>query len=273
MEKAGVLSAQDEQGRQLSYQVANWVNKKAQGLEEINRLGPFRKVHLIYQLIKDARRKDPEIAPDEKLIGVMGAPYKEGERKEGKEIPITDVRFSAGSRKLEIYAGTAENHLLKDIDPDGRELVREMFADFTSPADVRMVGTCTGSDILNHVPGSGLEEIKEEVNQRLLEAGIDESVIDANCVVYGADLERWIGIKERPEAERRALINEIGSHIHLLILDRRGVCRTYEEAVQGVDFVDMGIPDPELLDLVDNLPKLLSLMRQGRPHSALVQAD
>ncbi|MEM2935693.1 MAG: hypothetical protein QW231_00770, partial [Candidatus Bathyarchaeia archaeon] len=272
LEKMGVLTIQDEAQRRMRYRLARWVNKKVQGLEEVNRTGPFRKIYLIQQLINEARRKNPFIAPDDKLIGVMSAAYKEGGRKDGREVPITDVRFSAGSRKLEIYAGAAE-HLIKDIDPEGRELLREMFKGFKSPADIRIVGTCTGSDILNHVPGAGLEEIKEQVHRKLLEAGVDENVITPNCIVYGGDLEKWSGIREMPEAKRRALIQDIGANIHLLVIDRRGPYRTYEEAVQGVDFIDLSIPDPELLDLIDDLPKLLYLMKKGRPNSALVFAD
>lgn len=273
LQMAGVLAAEEEREVTAAYQLAYWINKKAQGLEEINRVGPFRKVDLIRRLAKEARARNPHVVPDHKLIGVMGAPYKEGERKHGKEILITDVRFSAGARKLEIYAGAAEHHLLKDLDPEGREIIRRMLEGFRSPADIRMVGTCTGSDVLNHVPGSGLEAIKDDVMRMLTEAGLDEHTVDTNCTVYGGDLEQWSGIKELGEAEREALIGRIGPSIHLLVLDRRGTYRTYEEAIQGVDFVDLGIPDPELLDLVDDLPKMVALMRRGRPNSALVFAD
>ncbi|OPX22692.1 MAG: hypothetical protein B1H02_05835, partial [Candidatus Latescibacteria bacterium 4484_107] len=272
LEKQGVLFARDEEQRQKDFRLAYWINKKAQGLEEINRAGPFRKVSMIRQLMNEARRKNPNVAPENKLIGVMGASYKEGERHGGREIPITDVRFSAGARKLEIYAGTMD-HLLRDIDPEGREIIGEMFEDFRAPADIRLVGTCTGPDVLNHVPGSGLEAIAEDVYRRLQEVGLDDDMMDANSMVHGGDLARWSGIRELPDDERAALIAEIGAKIHLLVLVRRGPYRTYEEAVQGVDFVDLSIPDPELLDLVDDLPKLLYLMRRGRPDSALVLAD
>jgi hypothetical protein len=193
LEKAGVLSPQEDSQRHLRYELAAWVNKKAHGLEEINRVGPFRKVHLIRELAQQARQKNPAVAPDEKLIGVMAAGYKEGERKDGAEIRITDVRFGAGARKLEIYAGTAEEHLLKDIDPEGRDVIRRLFDGFRSPADIRIVGTCTASDIFNHVPASGLEAAKEQVLQRLQAAGLERNVIDSNCAVYGADLERHQG--------------------------------------------------------------------------------
>ena len=273
LEKIGILTVRDEEQRRIKYRLTAWVNKKMLGLEEINRIGPFRKVYLIKQLLNEARRKNPKVAPDHKVIGVMSVSYKEGGRKDGKEIPISDVRFSAGCRKLEIYAGTAEEHLLKDIDPEGREILREMFKDFKPPADIRIVGTCTSMNVLNYVPKSGLNEVKEWVHRRLLEAGLTDPLITSNSIIYGGDLERWVGIKELPEEERRALIEEIGGKIHLLVLDRRGVYRSYEEAIQGVDFIDLGIPDPELLDLVDNLPKMLYLMRKGRPNSALVFAD
>ena len=271
LHRAGVIFPRDEKRWKAKFRLAYWADKKAQGLEEVNRIGPFRKVLLIRELVEEARRRNPRVAPDHKLVGVMGAAYKEGARKDGREIRITDVRFSAGARKLEIYAGTYEHHLLKDIDPEGREIVRELFEDFRSPADIRLVGTCAGSDILNHVPGSGLEEEKEKVLRRLLEAGLTEDQIDANCKVFGGDLERWAGVRELPDREK--LISEIGPRIHLLVVDRRGPFRSYEEALQGVDFVDLSIPDPELLDLIDDLPKMLYIMRQGRPESALVFAD
>ena len=273
LKKSGVITGGDQQDLKLKYEFSYWVNKKAQGLEEINRVGVFRKVHMINGLIKKSRKLNPNVAPDNKIIGVMTASYKEGERKDGKEVPITDVRFSAGSRKMEIYAGTAENHLLKDIDPEGREIITRMMKDFVTPADIRMIGTCTGRDVLNHVPGSGLEAVMEGVKTKLLEAGVSETMIDANSRVYGGDLEKWSGIKEMPAEKRIKLINSIGSKIHLLVLVQRGVTKAYEEAIQGVDFIDLSIPDPELLDLFDNLPKLVYLMKKGKPDSALVLAD
>ena len=273
LEKIGVLVVRDEKERRDQYRLTTWVNKKMLGLEEVNRIGPFRKVYLIRQLIKEARRRNPNVAPDDEIIGVMSVSYKEGGRKDGKEIPISDVRFSAGCRKLEIYAGTAYDHLLKDIDPEGREIILEMFKDFKPPADIRVVGTCTSTDVLNYVPKSGLNEVKEWVYNRLLQAGLTDLLITSNSIVYGGDLKRWVGIKDLPEKEREELIREIGGKIHLLVLEKRGIYRTYEEAIEGVDFIDLGIPDPQLLDLIDNLPKMLYLMRKGRPNSALVFAD
>ena len=273
LEKIGILVVRDEKERRDQYHLTTWVNKKMLGLEEVNRIGPFRKVCLIRQLIKEARRRNSKVAPDDEIIGVMSVSYKEGGQKDGKEIPISDVRFSAGCRKLEIYTGTAYDHLLKDIDPEGRGIIREMFRNFKPPADIRIVGKCTSTDVFNYIPKSGLNEVKEWVYNRLLQAGLTDLLITSNSIVYGGDLKRWVGIKDLSEKERENLIREIGGKIHLLVLEKRGIYRTYEEAVEGVDFIDLGIPDPELLDLIDNLPKLLYLMRKGRPNSALVFAD
>lgn len=272
--KANVISTTSEKETNETLRLTNWINKKAQGLEEINRIGPFRKVQLIRNLLNKSRQRNPNIPDDPQLIGVMTASYKEGAlNKDGLEIPITDVRFSAGARKLEIYSGTYEKNLLKDIDPEGREVLRNMFRDFKTVSDIRFVGTCTGSDILNYVPGSGLEDLKEQINQKLIDVGLNQSQIDANCRVYGGDLKNWTGIQELADSVKSALLSEIGPNIHLLVTDRRGTFATYDEAVQGVDFIDLGIPDPGLLDLIDNFPKLCALMRFGRPNSALVFAD
>jgi hypothetical protein len=270
--KAGLVQKEDSI-KSATLPLTNWINKKALGLEEINRVGPFRKIQLILSLIQRARSHNPSVVPVQQLVGVMGASYKEGSIKEGRLIPITDVRFSAGARKLEIYAGMYEQHLLKDVDTEGREIIRTLFRDFKTVGDIRMVGTCTGSDVLNYIPNSGLEKIKEEVNDKLLDAGLSQTMIRANCMVYGGELDKWVGITDLPEDRKSKISQDIGPKIHLVVIDQRGPQRTYEEAVQGVDFVDLGIPDPELLDLIDNLPKLIYLMKRGRENSALVLAD
>ncbi len=268
LEKTGILGNKD-----MDFKFTYWVNKKAQGLEEINRTGPFRKVRLIYQLIKDARKKNPDIQPDNCLIGTMAVNYKEGEMKDGKLIPVSDVRFSAGCRKLEIYSGLAERHLLSDIDPEGRVIIKQMFQNFISPADIRIVGSCTGTDIFNHVPGSGLEDIKNEVEKYLLDIGLDRNIITTNAVVYGGDISRWIGIRDIPREKQVEIYSRIGGKIHLLVVDKRGPYRSYGQAIQGIDFIDLGIPDPELLGLIENLPRMVYLMKKGRPESAMVFAD
>lgn len=268
LENLGILK-EDKTDFKFTY----WVNKKAQGLEEINRTGPFRKVKLIYELVEEARRKTPDLPDNDELIGVMAVNYKESEIKDGKLIPVSDVRFSAGCRKLEIYSKVAERHILLDIDPEGRRIIQEMFKDFVPPADIRIVGRCTGSDILNYVPDSCLSKIKEEVENYLLDIGLDENVITANSLVYGGDLKKWVGIRDLPDEKKRKILKDLEGKIHLLVIDKRGPFISYEEALQGVDFVDLGIPDPELLDLIDNLPKMIYLMKIGRPNSCLVFAD
>lgn len=273
LEKMGIVIPEGEEERINEFKLTYWVNKKAQGLEEINRIGPFRKVKLIYDLIKRAREKNKYIVPDDALIGVMDVSYKESEVEDGRLIPVSDVRFSAGCRKLEIYSLVAEKHILLDIDPEGREIIKEIFKNFVPPADIRIVGRCTGSDILNHVPNSGLEEIKNEVLEYLYKIGLDENLIKTNCIVYGGDIKKWVGIRERSVEEINKIYNDLKGKIHLLVIDKRGPFSSYKIAVRGVDFVDLGIPDPELLQLIDNLPEFIYLIKKDRPFSALVFAD
>ncbi|MFH1738159.1 MAG: hypothetical protein ABIH23_04065, partial [bacterium] len=71
-EHLGVMGRGDDKEREAQYAFTDWVNKKAQGLEEINRAGPFRKVHMIQCLLQSARAQNPLIAPNEDCIGVIG---------------------------------------------------------------------------------------------------------------------------------------------------------------------------------------------------------
>ncbi|MDY0169397.1 MAG: hypothetical protein RBS80_22830 [Thermoguttaceae bacterium] len=312
LQQAGALCLDRE--THDSFRITNWKNKKALGLEEINRSGVFDKVRLIQQLVAKAHG-DPQAM--RRLTGVMAAGYKED---------VTDVRFSAGARKLEIYAGLAR-HLLDDIDPEGRRLYGEIVGAYPAPADVRMVGQCTAKDLFGHVPmdfapfaaeaeaelrkagldrrriadcaarfgmdlnrwptraaranvadtlvflvfGNNLAQIATAVKQRILACGLTEDAIEANAVSFGADLGRWKGLT--PEA-RAQLAREIGPALHILVMECRGIypLTQYAAALTGADFLDLGIPDSELLDLVDDLPRLVGLMRNGTP-KPLVFAD
>ncbi|MFC1677437.1 hypothetical protein ACFL3G_10305 [Planctomycetota bacterium] len=330
LRKSGVLKAQDNSQGQADYDITHWKNTKALGLEEINRSGVFDKVRLIYKLLEKARQYNSDIAADENLIGVMAAGYKED---------VTDVRFSAGARKFEIYGGTGFEHLLCDIDPKGRKVYLDAFKNWKSPQDIRMVGLCTAKDLFGHVPmnfkpiadeglkilrGAGLDEMwigenltehgvdlegwswdeapdadKEEliagighkvifmafgynllqivegVKKMLIPHGFTEEIIRANSESYGGALDKWTIIKTMPKAQRESLVLAIGPAIHILVLSYRDIINkaNYEQALTGVDFIDLGIPDKEMLDLIDNLPKLLYLMKSSRENSALVFAD
>ena len=294
-----------------SYLITNWKNKKALGLEEINRSGVFDKVRLINRLVKESQDKIPDISMD-KLTGVISAGYKED---------VTDVRFSAGARKIEVFAGLS-SHLLEDIDPEGREIYGRIIFSYPSPLDIRLVGMCTAKDMFGHVPmdfssfanqakeaflqagyteewiahnavehgldlenwqwkdkedwkrlssktiaflvyGNNLAQISEAVKKRFFKYGLTEEVITANAFSFGGDIAQW---KSLNEEDKRVLMKEIGALKHIFVTESRGIYskERYEAALTGADFLDLGIPDKELLDLIDNMPKLVYLMKNGR---------
>ncbi|KPK74998.1 MAG: hypothetical protein AMJ89_05070, partial [candidate division Zixibacteria bacterium SM23_73] len=309
LNKAGVLYEDKETHN--NYLITNWKNKKALGMEEINRSGVFDKVRLINVLVKESQDKNPDISM-ENLIGVIGVGYKED---------VTDVRFSAGARKLEVFAGLF-SHLLEDIDPEGREIYGRILSSYPSPLDIRLVGMCTPKDMFGHVPmdfsslaneakeaflqtgyseewieqnaiehgldlenwqwksredqkcltnhnvaflvyGNNLAQISEAVMRRFLKYGLIEEILKANAFSFGGDIAHWKGLNEK---NKKRLIKEIGAMKHIFVTEARGIYskERYEAALTGADFVDLGIPDKELLNLIDNLPKLVYLMKNGR---------
>jgi hypothetical protein len=315
LNKAGILYEDIEIHN--SYVITNWKNKKALGLEEINRSGVFDKVRLLNLLVKESSDLNPEISDTsmDKLTGVISAGYKED---------VTDVRFSAGARKLELFSGLAL-HLLEDIDPEGREIYTRILFTYASPLDVRLVGLCTAKDMFGHVPmdfsefsnrardafvqagytvewiernaeehgldldswqwknrkdqkhvsacightvpflvyGNNLAQISEAIKRRFLKYGLTEETVNANAFSFGGNIARWKGFIDR---DKKRLIKEIGDLRHIFITEARGIYpkERYEAALTGADFVDLGIPDKELLDLIDDLPRLIYLMKNGR---------
>jgi len=104
---------------------------------------------------------------------------------------------------------------------------------------------------------------------------------------YGGDLASWAGIKDLPEDKRRALLDgsltyRVGADtfevpmkgaIHPLVLRLRGPGRSYERDVQGADVINSSIAFKELADLIDDPSKLVALMLEGNPKSALTITD
>ena len=114
------------------------------------------------------------------MTGVVGAGYKED---------VTDVRFSSGARKLEVFSGLSK-HLLEDIDPEGRDVYANILTHYPAPKDLRMVGLCTAKDMFGHVP-MDFSAFAREAGQVLQDAGYSQKWIDANSREFGVDLCSW----------------------------------------------------------------------------------
>ena len=320
LNKVGVLN--DDPETRNDFLITNWKNKKALGMEEINRSGVFDKVRLINTLVKQAENDHPGISMAD-MTGVVGAGYKED---------VTDVRFSSGARKLEVFAGLSK-HLLEDIDPEGRDVYTDILSDYPTPKDLRMVGLCTAKDMFGHVPmnfsafareanhvlqdagysqnwidtnirehgvdlagwkwksghrkhigskikttvpflvfGTNLAQIADSIKRRFLSAGMTDETITANAASFGGDFSQWKGL---PRLILKKLDRSAGAAKHVFITEARGIYskERYETAVTGTDFLDLGIPDRELLDLIDELPRLLYLMRNGKASKPVIFAD
>ena len=112
------MTEKEQETRELLLQVANWGNKKMQGMEMINRMGADRMIELVTELVDEAEtRREAAGLPvkdRKKLKAMIGGPYKRGERVKRrvkkrvrgevveKEVvedrTITDARMSLASR-------------------------------------------------------------------------------------------------------------------------------------------------------------------------------
>ena len=288
--------------RVTSALAAHWgIHKMVAGGEHVNRFMPFFKTWLIRQGVSEAQRlhADRAIAAAGPVV-VLSGEYK----------PDTqDGRFSAGMRKFEILAGTA-NHLLYSLDAEGQALAtlmnegyqqlaargraagllrqmgidpadeaavaeaRRLFPPQARPAEIRLVSP-TGlstQDLLNYTSDTELEDIAGDVEAQLLAAGFSETEIEANVLTWGPVLEQWRhqGALDRPAAELAA---QLDGRLHALALQVTGPERSYERALQGADVFDLGIPHREVLALLDDPNHLCELMLESNPNSALVLVD
>ncbi len=270
---------QDE--RTLQFRLADWVNKMLAQASIVNRMGLVRKIH-------ETRRVLEELGvPMSEAVIVRGAPYKAGSELEYDAFlkaifAITDVRGSPGIYILLIDSLLGKDGFFDEFDREGKELVRELLggdAGFIPPADVRFVGPGSIGDAYDFVPrniqqkhygGMDLNTIHKEAVELLGRHGISREQIRAAAQEHGADLTKWSVLNDLDAGDREEVLQALAGWRLILANGERGLFRSYAQAIQGAHVIDLGIPEPELLDLLDEPTRLLGLARQGRGPDAPV---
>ncbi|MBT3345805.1 MAG: hypothetical protein HN404_22600 [Gemmatimonadetes bacterium] len=284
---------------------ADWgVQKMIVHAEQVNRFMVFYKAWCIYDALRVARLKHAACPADHQARINVSAEYKPVQDvRFSTGLRLFEIFAQTGDHLHYAMDEEGQNliHLMFDgFDPECDDAVgrraarqvlqtygvseddaesmtrlREAFPGHPTPADVVVTSVTQSStnDMLSYTSDSRLDEIANQVQVKVSDYGLTEDQIRANCEVYGGDLRRWAGISHLPEERIQSLLERVGGGIHALVLKLRGPGRDYERDVQGVDVLNTGIPFKQLLALVQDPPKLIALMLQGNPNSALVIAD
>jgi len=291
--------------RLIANLAADWgVHKMIVQAEQVNRFMVFYKAWAIYDALHRARDKHPACPADADARIALSAEYKPVQDvRFSTGLRLFEIFAKTGSHLHYAIDEEGQNlvHLMfEGFDPDadtpvGRRASRELlqtygvgsadseaiarlqsaFPGHSPPADIVVTSVTQSStnDMLYYTSDARLDEIANQVQVQLGDYGLTEDQIRANSEAHGGDLRRWAGISHLPEETITGLLDRVGGGIHALVLKLRGPGRDYEGDVQGIDVLNTGIPFPELLELIADPPKLVTLMLQGRPNSALVIAD
>jgi len=275
----GITMTEEElKTRQLLFSMVAWVNKKLHGLEQINRFGPYRMVKLMSDLVAEARqrcRKEgrPYKENDADLTMQMGGPYKAGSRTEqGENRPITDSRLSAAA-DLELILSGKDEHILHELDPEGRRAAEEIRREAVVPGCIRIAGTVTAKDILGARQEIPVGQFIHQAKARLARLGISEDQLAAFCGNREWAEKYWLW--PIPAAAKDAIREdkELARLLHLVGLEQGGVITSYAEAAQGCDVHVVTVGDPEVLDLIDNLSEFIGRARRANPNGLFVLCD
>ena len=291
--------------RLIANLAADWsVEKMIINAEQVNRFMVFYKAWSIYDGLRQARQKHSACPQDYQARIAVSAEYKPVQDvRFSTGLRLFEIFAKTGDHLHYAFDEEGQNliHLMfAGFDPDSDDPVgrraarqvlqtfgisaedaeasarlREAFPGHQPPADVVVTSVTLSStnDILFYTSDSRLDEIANQVQVQLGDYGLTEEQIRANAEVFGGDLRRWAGISHLPEEQIQGLVDRVGGGIHALGLKLRGPGRDYEKDVQGIDVLNTGIPFPQLLELLQDPPKLVILMRQGNPNSGLVIAD
>ena len=272
--------------------------------EQVNRFMVFYKAWMIYDALREARRENPLCPVEQDAVAAISAEYKPvqdvrystGMRlfemiahshehlthsldEEGQNLAYLmfhgfdpDTADSVGKRAVQQIV-SAFHLSLSDKELVNR--LKEAFPPHHPLGDVVLTSVTMSStqDLLFYTSDTKLDEIGRQVQVILGDYSLSEEQIRANAKVHGGRLRRWAGIKELPQKEQDDLIRRIGGKIHALVLQMRGPGRDYETDIQGIDVLNTGIPFKQLIDLLDDMPKVIALMRNGNLNSALAITD
>ena len=102
------------------------------------------------------------------------------------------------------------------------------------------------------------------------EEGISLKKALENALAHGLDFEKWPGVSK----EKAFLVRErIRGLFQWLVVYTKGIVQDPGEGLKGVDVLSLGIPHPEILAYVLDLPRLRFMMTRGNPNSALAIVD
>jgi hypothetical protein len=196
---------------------------------------------------------------------------------------VLEKKRRIARRVYEVYS------LDEKRDATAIERLATQFPALVPPGDIRLVSSTMAStqDIFYYTDDTQLTQIADRAMQTLADLGLSETQMRANAEVHGGDLSRWTVVKEMAAREREALLSSsityrvgvdtfdvpLRGAIHPLVTKLLGPARVYELAVQGADVLNTSIAFNELLALIDDPPKLVALMLEGNPKSALAITD
>ncbi len=272
--------------------------------EQVNRFMVFYKAWMIYDALREARQQHPLCHSEAESVIALSAEYKPVQDvRFSTGMRLFELFAQTGGHLAHSLDEEGQNlaHLMtngfdpKTGDPVGQRMLRQLLSTFSlnlkdnetverlkeafpphdPPGELVMISSTMSStqDLLFYTSDAKLDEIADQVQVILNDYGLTEDQIRANATVFGGRLRQWAGISQLPKAEQDGLIARVGGRIHALVLRTRGPGRSYETDVQGVDVINTGIPFPELVDQFDDMPKLIAMMRNGNPYSALAIAD
>jgi hypothetical protein len=284
---------------------AQWgVDKMIIRAEQVNRFMVFYKAWMIYDAIREAREHNANCPAEQNAVIALSGEYKPvqdvrfstGMRlfeilaqtgdhlthsldEEGQNLAY--LMFNGFDNETDHPVGRrVMQHIQKAFridkyDQETIDRMKDAFPPHKAPGDLIMTSVTMSStqDLLFYTSDTRLDEIGNQIQVILGDYGLTEDQIRANATVFGGRLREWAGIKQLPTYEQDELIERVGGRIHALVLQMRGPGRDYEKDIQGIDVLNAGIDFPELLEQLDDMPKVIALMMNGKPNSSLAITD
>lgn len=164
-----------------------------------------------------------------------------------------------------------------------KEIIDDHCAHYALPKEIRIFDPYVDPDVFM---GGELTNIAESLEQKILSynpffsEALNEEVLRASAVSYGADACRWPCISKRlismhsDRADQlQALLETSAAELRYYELYHKGFFKEALKAYQSCDVIQLNSEHDQLINFLDDLVVVKRVMRQNNPDSLLVLVD
>lgn len=235
----------------------------------INETGIIQRIQLMNSAIKRAKNNNPQCKDYKDLVIALNASYKGN---------VSDERENA-NQYLIAFILQQKQYIKNTSLPEIDMLIEHQIKNYPLPKEIRIYDPLVDPQTFM---GGELEARAESAIQKIVTLELDppltREVIEASIISYGSDYKSWRLLSKllktaKDPAAIKATLDAMQADLKYLETYSKGFYKDPLIAYQGVDVIQLNSDHDRLIELMEELVTVKTLMQTNNPESSLVLLD